>query len=170
VIRTSIPHKIISPENIVKNYKNLSKVEYAFRTLKGPHITIQLIRHRREYPVRAHIFLCMLVYYIEWHMRKALKSLLFDDEEIDKNQDPQNPGIPYKPSNSVKRKKNKRLTEDGLPIHSFETLLQKLATLNKNFCVTKSEQFNQEFVKFTEPTPFQEKVFKLLKMYPVNEK
>lgn len=167
VIRTSEPKDNISAEDVVRNYKNLSKVEQAFRTLKGIDIRVRPIRHRLEYPVRGHIFLCVLAYYVEWHMRKALSPLLFDDEELDDNRTSRNPVAPPEPSLSAKKKKNKRQTTDGLPVQSFDTLLKGLGTQCKNYCKVKAEDVEERFERITEPTPLQSRVFELLKLFPV---
>ena len=91
VIRTSEPPSRLSAADTVRSYKYLAQVERAFRCLKGIDILVRPIRHRDEQRVKAHLFLCMLAYYVEWHMRKALAPLLFDDEQLDqdrKNRDP----------------------------------------------------------------------------------
>jgi len=165
VIRTSELEEKISAEDIVRNYKNLSKVEQAFRTLKGIDLRVRSIRHYLEYPVRAHIFLCILAYYVEWHMRKALSPLLFDDEELDENRMRRNPVLP--PESSKSAKKKKRQTTDGLPVQSFATLLKELGTQYRNFCKTKFNDIEQTFERITEPTPLQKRVFELLKLFPV---
>jgi len=137
VVRTSEPVERLSSDNAVRQYKNLSQVEQAFRCLKGMDILVRPIRHRTDDHVRAHIFLCFLSYYVHWHMRKAWAPLLFEDEELDANRWRRDPVAPAKPSRSVRRKKTTRLTADGFPVHSFDTLLADLATRCRNLCRTK---------------------------------
>jgi transposase len=123
VIRTSESRERLSPEDVVRHYKALAQVERAFRTLKGVDLRVRPIFHRTEDHVRAHVFLCMLAYYVEWHMRRALAPLLFDDEELPEIRPRRHPVAPAQASPSAKRKKATHLTPDGLPVQSFQTLL-----------------------------------------------
>ena len=168
VIRTSEPKKRMSAEDTVRNYKSLSFVESAFRTFKGIDILIRPIRHRLPVRVRAHIFICHLSYYVEWHMRKALAPLLFDDEELDVDRKKRDPVAPAKPSASAIKKKKTRKTEDGFHVHSFDTLLAELGTRSRNLCKLKSSPEAPPFHQVTEFSPFQKKSFRLLNLYPVN--
>jgi transposase len=129
VIRTSEPGKKLPAAQAVRSYKNLSQVERAFRCFKGLDIRVRPIRHRDDDRVRTHIFLCFLAYYVEWHMRQRLKSVLFDDEELAEDRLTRHPVRPAEPSESAKTKKAERQTEIGMPVHSFDTLLQELGTL-----------------------------------------
>jgi transposase len=167
VIRTSEPQNRLSAADTVRSYKRLAQVEHAFRCLKGIDILVRPIRHRDELRVKAHLFLCMLAYYVEWHMRKALAPLLFDDEQLDADRKTRDPVAPAKPSAQAKKKKLVRLTADGLPIHSFETLLADLATRCRNRCRIKSDPNSTSFTHLTEPTPLQQRVFELLELLPV---
>lgn len=167
VIRTSEPQSRLSAADTVRSYKLLAQVEHAFRCLKGIDILVRPIRHRDEQRVKAHLFLCMLAYYVEWHMRKALASLLFDDEQLDQDRKTRDPVAPAKPSAQAKKKKVVRVTADGLPIHSFETLLAELATRCRNRCRIKSDPNGTPFTHLTEPTPLQQRVFELLELLPV---
>jgi transposase len=167
VIRTSEPKERLSAEDAVRKYKSLAQVERAFRTLKGLEIRVRPIRHRRGVRVRAHVFICMLTYYVEWHMRKALAPLLFDDEELDEQRRKRDPVAPARQSASAKRKKTTRLTSDGLPVHSFETLMKELATRCRNWCRIKSDPSCPTFRQLTEPTPLQARALQLLGLYPV---
>lgn len=162
VIRTSEPKERISAEDVVRNYKSLAQVERAFRSLKGVDILIRPIRHRTSERVKAHIFICMLAYYVEWHMRKALAPLLFDDEEGDENRKKRDPVAPAKPSVSARKKKSFRKTEGGFPVHSFDTLLIELATRCRNQCRLKSTGNAPSFAQYTEFSPLQAEAFKLL--------
>jgi transposase len=162
VIRTSEPAERISAEDTVRSYKRLEQVETAIRCMKGVDLLVRPIHHRTEDHVRAHIFLCMLAYYVEYHMRKALAPLLFDDEELDERRKRRDPVKPARPSASAKRKKTVRLTSNGLEVHSFQTLLAELATLSRNRCRVKSDPGGPTFYELTESTPLQKRAFQLL--------
>ena len=163
VIRTSEPAERMSAEDAVRNYKRLEQVEMAIRCMKGVDLLVRPIHHRTEDHVRAHIFLCMLAYYVQYHMRKALAPLLFEDEELGERRETRDPVKPAKPSASVKRKKTVRLTPDGFEIHSFQTLLAELATRSRNRCRVKSDAAGgPTFYELTEPTPLQTRAFQLL--------
>lgn len=168
VIRTSESAERISAEDVVRSYKKLEQLERAIRCMKGVDLLVRPIYHRTEDHVRAHIFLCVLAYYVEWHMRKALAPLLFDDEDLDEHRKRRDPVKSPKPSASAKRKKTIHLTADGLKIHSFQTLLAELATRCRNRCRIKSDQTAPTFYQLTEPTPLQKRTFELLELYPVN--
>jgi len=168
MIRTSEPKKALSAENAVRSYKNLSVVERVYRTFKGVDLKVRPIRHRLADRVRCHIFLCMLAYYIEWHMRKALAPLLFDDEELDAHRWNRDRVAPAKPSESAKEKKCKRRTEDGQQIHSFETLLPALGTRSRNRCSVKSVPGSPPFHTISETNPLQERALHLLGLFPGN--
>ncbi len=162
VIRTSEPQEKLTAEDAVRTYKGLSRVERLFRTLKGIDIRVRPIRHRGAGRVKAHIFLCMLAYYVEWHMRKALAPLLFADERLDEDRLTRDPVAPADISDHAKRKKARRTTDDGLPVHSFDTLLAALGTRCKCRCKIKSRPDAPTFEQLTEPTPLQRKAFDLL--------
>lgn len=162
VIRTSESAERISAEDTVRSYKRLEQVESAIRCMKGIDLLVRPIHHRTEDHVRAHIFLCMLAYYVEYHMRKVLAPLLFDDEQLDERRKRQDPVKPAKPSASARRKKTVGLTPDGLEVHSFQTLLAELATLSRNRCRVRSDPVGPTFYEFTEPTPLQKRAFELL--------
>jgi transposase/predicted transcriptional regulator len=162
VIRTSEPAERLSAEDTVRSYKNLTAVERLFRTLKGIEILVRPIRHRAVRRVQAHVFICMLAYYVEWHMRKALAPLLFDDEEVADNRRVRDPVAPAEPSRSAKKKKTTRVTPDDLPIHSFETLLAELATRTRNRCRVHSDPSSPVFYQLTEPNPVHKRALQLL--------
>lgn len=166
VIRTSEPSQKISAEDTVRSYKNLSLVERAFRCLKAIDVLIRPIRHRTEDHVRAHIFICMLAYYIEWHLRKALAPILFHDEELELNKKISNPVTPAQTSSSAKTKKITKKTAEQLPVHSFETIMQELGTKCRNRCRVKFAEGSPSFNIYTELNPVQKKVFQLLDLYP----
>jgi transposase len=168
VIRTSEPTERLSPEDTVRSYKNLTQVERAFRSLKGIDLLVRPIWHHTEDHVRAHLFLCMLAYYVEWHMRKVLAPLLFDDEELDENRKRRDPVKPAKPSVSAQKKKTQRLTAEGLVIQSFDTLLEELGNRCRNRCRIKSDPGGSIFYQMTEISPLQERAFQLLGLLPCN--
>ena len=143
-------------------YKSLAQVERAFRCLKGLDLRVRPIRHRTEDHVRAHIFLCLLAYYVEWHLRQAWASLLFADQELEQDRPRRDPVAPARPSASVISKKALRQTADGLPIHSFATLLEALATRCRNRCKVKADPSGSTFFQLTEPTPLQTRALQLL--------
>ncbi len=162
VIRTSEPCERLSAEDTVRGYKNLAVVERLFRTLKGIDILVRPIHHHQAKRVRAHIFLCVLAYYVEWHMRKALAPLLFDDEQLVDNRLIRDPVAPAQPSAAAQRKKTVRLTADGFPIHSFDTLLAALGTRCRTRCRITSDPSSPAFYQLTEPTPLQRQALQLL--------
>jgi transposase len=162
VVRTSVPKENLSAAGTVRGYKNLSVVERVFRTIKGVEILVRPIFHHLEDHVRAHIFICMLAYYVEWHMRKALAPLLFDDEELGTLRKTRHPVKPAEASSSAKAKKGTKHTADDLPVHSFKTLLAELATLCRNKCQIKKPA-ERSFTQLTTPTTTQQKAFALLK-------
>lgn len=162
VIRTSEPAERLSAEDTVRSYKNLTQVERAFRSLKGIDLLIRPIWHHTEDHVRAHFFICMLAYYVEWHMRKALAPLLFDDEELDENRKRRDPVKPAKPSVSAKNKKEQKLTSEGFIVQSFDTLLEELGTRCRNRCRIQSDSKGPAFYQLTEISPLQKRAFELL--------
>jgi len=168
IIRTSEPAATMNAEDTVRNYKRLAAVERAFRCLKGLDIRIRPIRHRTQEHVTAHIFLCMLAYYVEWHMRKSLAPFLFDDEQLDTDRPHRDPVKPAAPSQNAKTKKATRITQDGWPVHSFETLIEALSTQCKNRCRVKHIPDSPSFYQYTEPTPFQTEIFNRLGLRPVS--
>jgi len=170
VIRTSEPAKGLSAQDAVRRYKSLSQVERLFRTLKSLDLRVRPIRHRTEAHVRAHIFLCMLAYYVEWHLRQALAPLLFDDEELSEDRNKRDPVAPARSSRSARRKKVRRVTPDGLPVHSFDTLLKELGTRCRNRCRLRSDPTGPTIQQLTERTPLQARVAELLRAYPVRHR
>ena len=162
VIRTSEPAHRLSAADTVRSYKNLSQAERGFRCLKGIDIRVRPIHHRDELRVRAHIFLCLLAYYVEWHIRQALASVLFDDEELPEHRACRDPVAPAEPSMSAQRKKATLRTCDGLPVHSFDTLLQELGTLCRHRCRIPGDATGVTFDQQTQATPLQGRVFDLL--------
>jgi len=164
VVRTSVVKEILSPEKTVEAYKKLSVVERAFRCLKTVDLKVRPIYHRTADRVRAHIFLCMLAYYVEWHMRELLAPILFDDEDKQlASQLRESVVAPAKRSPTAKLKEKTKRTKDGLPVHSFQTLLTDLATIVRDICRTKIDNAPL-FTKMTLKSPIQKKAFQLLKL------
>ena len=133
VVRTSVEVETLGPEKTVRAYKGLAVAERAFRSLKTVDLKVRPIHHRLADRVRAHVFLCMLAYYVEWHMREALAPILFDDDDKPAAEAARRSVVaPAQRSAKAKRKALTKRTEDGLPVHSFQTLLADLATMAKN--------------------------------------
>jgi len=164
VIRTSVPREVLDANATVGAYKSLGEVERAFRSLKSIDLKIRPIFHRLAERVKAHVFLCMLAYYVEWHMRKALAPILFDDHQPgDAANSRPNIVAPAERSAAAKRKAKTKMTEDHLPVHSFRTLLADLATITKNTVEVKPIRNDPaRFEKLTRPTPLQQRAFDLL--------
>ena len=162
VIRTSEPKKRLSAKDTVRSYKNLGQVEQVFRCFKGIDIRVRPIHHSLDPRVRTHVFLCLLAYYVEWHMRRALSPFLFDDEELTTNRRTRDPVGKAEPSHSARRKKVERMTPEGLPVHSFGTLLKDLGTLCRNRCRILADPSGNTFTQNTQPTPLHARVFQLL--------
>jgi len=133
VIRTSLDAQRISSEGAVRSYKQLTRVERAFRSIKTMDLHVRPIHHRLEDRVRAHIFLCMLAYYVQWHMMDAWRELLFMDEDCQARAS-RDPVAPAKRSPGALRKAQTRTLDDGSAVHSFQTLLAHLATIVRNQC------------------------------------
>jgi transposase len=164
VVRTSEPESRCSAEDTVRRYKSLAQVERAFRSLKGIDLRIRPIHHRTEDHVRAHILLCMLAFYVEWHMRQDLAPLLFDDEELRHARQHRDPVAPAASSASAKAKKLDRVTSDGYPVHSFDSLLQELSTRCSNTCCIPADPSGSTFEQLTALTPIQARAFQLLRL------
>jgi transposase len=167
VVRTSESKKRLPAKEAVRTYKSLSEVERAFRCLKGTDLRVRPIFHHREDAVRAHIFLCMLAYYVEWYLRKAWASLLFDDEQREQQQKRRHPVGPAKPSPAALRKKHQRTTKDGFPVHSFDTLMSELNTRCKNICRLLSHPEAEPVARITDLNPLQAEAMRLIQSYPV---
>jgi len=161
VIRTSVPQNKLSSEDVVSSYKRLSLAERAFRTLKGMDLKIRPIHHRIDDRVRAHIFICMLAYYLEWHLRKAWASLLFDDEYPGSHQKG-SPVLTALRSESAINKANTKKLPDGSPVHSFNTLISSLAMVVLNDARIPAIAKIPSFTIITTPNPVQKKAFDLL--------
>jgi len=166
VIRTSVPAAQLDADQAVAAYKSLAHVERAFRSMKTIDLHVRPVFHYTPERVRAHVFLCMLAYYVEWQMRKRLKPMLFDDEQLDEASDARaSPVVKAVRSEHAKAKDASKIADDGLPLHSFRTLLKDLGTLAYNITHTHLNP-EAKIVLTTRPTPLQAKAFELLDLNP----
>jgi hypothetical protein len=160
VVRTTVEADEMDASEVVAAYKSLAQIERAFRSTKTVDLEIRPIHHRTEPRVRAHVFICMLAYYVEWHVRQALAPILHDDHDREAARAARRSIVaPSEISERAKSKKQTRRTEDGLPVQSFQSLLAHLATLTKNRVrATAAVTFDQ----LAAPTPLQQRAFDLL--------
>jgi len=167
VIRTNVPAAgLLAPET-VRAYKRLAEVERAFRSLKTVDLHVRPIHHRKADRVRAHVFLCLLAYYIEWHMREVWRELMFADTD-QKAKATRDPVAPAKRSPAALAKVAAHTLADGTPAHSFATLLAELATLVRNTCRTPHKGHDAPtFELLTTPTPNQQRALELIQQIPV---
>jgi transposase len=163
IIRTSVPAAQMDAAECVRRYKSLAQVERAFRTLKSVDLKIRPIHHRLADRVRAHILLCMLAYYVEWHMREAWRPLMFADEDQQAKRC-RDPVAPARRSPAAARKAATHKLEDGTPAHSFTTLIAELSTIVRNTCCTPATETNAATFKITtSPNPTQRRALELIK-------
>ena len=166
VIRTSLPAAQLDANATVAAYKSLAHVERAFRSIKTVDLNVRPVFHYNEQRVRAHVFLCMLAYYVEWHMRARLKPMLFDDEQLDVASAARVSAVAKAlRSEHAKAKDASKTADDGLPLHSFRTLLKDLGTLAYNITHTQASP-ETKIVLTTRPTEIQAKAFALLALNP----
>ncbi len=163
VLRTSVSAERLDAPAVVRSYKRLSRVERAFRGLKAADLAIRPIRHWTEDRVRAHVFLCMLAYYVQWHLERSWAPLLFRDEEP---ADLPDPVAPAARSAAALIKARSHTLPDGTPAHSFRTLLAELATLTRNLVVPAGAPDEAAFEITATPTPLQAHAFALLGLTP----
>jgi hypothetical protein len=162
VVRTSVPTTALAAAEAVRSYQRLAQVEQACHSLKSVELKIRPIHHRLEERVRAHVLLCMLAYYVEWHMRQALAPMLFDDDGPAAAEAAQSSVVaPAQRSPQAQRKALTKLTGDDTPLHSFHTLLSDLATVAKNRVLPHTKD-SQPFEVITTPTALQQRAFDLL--------
>ena len=162
IVRTSLVADRMDGATCVRNYKSLANVERAFRSLKTIDLKVRPIHHRLADRVRAHIFMCILAYYVEWHMREAWRELMFADEDQDAKK-ARDPVAPAKRSEAALRKIKYRRLDDGTPVHSFSTLLAELATLVRNTCRTPQAGNNSpDFQITTTQNPTQKQALELI--------
>jgi hypothetical protein len=162
VIRTNVPKATLGATETVRVYKSLSVVERAFRSMKTMDLKVRPIHHRLATRVRSHVFLCMLAYYVEWHMRRALAPVLFDDHEREAAEEARRSIVaPAQRSDAAQAKAATKTVEDGSPVHSFQTLLADLGTIVRNRMHLEGDD-ESAFEITTTPTPVQSRVLDLL--------
>lgn len=160
VVRTSLGKDVISAEDAVRAYKSLGNVEKAFRTFKGVDILVRPIRHRATDRVKAHIFLCMLTYYVEWHMRRALSTLLYVEDDLPKARTSRDPVAKAEPTAEAKRKKRERTSASGFELRTWRGLITALGTLCRTTVLVGEAKI--PIIREGEPDAYQSKVFELL--------
>jgi transposase len=164
ILRTSVAASQLSAPDVVRSYKQLKEVERGFRTLKGPELEIRPIHHHLESRVRAHVFLCMLAYYLTWHLRQAWTPLLFKDEQPPFAADPV---AKAKRSSAAQRKAQTKRTQSGAQAHSYKSLIAELSTLTRN--TIRLPETSATFDKLAEPNAIQAKALELAASAPVIE-
>ena len=166
VIRTNVPAEQLPAPEVVRSYKDLARAERAFRSLKTVDLEIRPIHHRLADRVRAHVMLCMLAYYVEWHIRQSLAPVLFDDHQREQAGAARASIVaPAQRSTAARRKAARKSTDDGLPVLSFQSLLAELATFTRNTMALATTQADT-FLLYPQPTPLQTRVFELLHVAP----
>ncbi|MEA3153595.1 MAG: hypothetical protein QOK44_1184 [Betaproteobacteria bacterium] len=161
VLRTPLRAEFITAADVVRSYKSLSDVERAFRSLKTVDLKVRPIHHHLPDRVRAHILLCMLAYYAEWHMREAWRVLLFADEDQCAKAT-RDPVAPARRSKDAELKAQTHTLNDGTPAQSFRTLLDELSTIVRNTCRTTTDSAQAPFTIVTQANPVQQRALKLL--------
>jgi transposase len=162
VLRTSVPGAELEAPDVVRAYKQLKEVERAFRTFKG-RLELRAIHHRLEQRVKTHVFLCMLSYYLAWHLRRAWKPLLFDGEQPPTQPDPV---AKASRSTAAKRKTQTKRTTAGEPCHSLATLLTELSTRVRN--TIRRQDTGASFEQLTQPTATQARALELIDAHPLD--
>ena len=166
VIRTNLDQTTLAASDVVRAYKSLSQAERAFRSIKTVDLEIRPIHHRLADRVRGHVLLCMLAYYLEWHMRQALAPILFDDHQRAEAAAARSSIVaPAQRSRAARRKAASKRTDDGLPVHSFQSLLAELATFTHNTMAMAAVP-QDTFLLYPQPTPIQLRTFELLAVQP----
>ena len=164
MIRTSEPAERLTAADGVRSSKRLALVEQAFRCLKGLDLLVRPIHHRTAERVRAHILLCLLAYYVEWHLRRVWAPLLFEDEELAVDRQQRDPVAPARASKSACLKKKTHATSGGLPVQSFRTLLTHLGTRCRNTCIVSTDPNHTPFHQVTEADALQAEALQLITM------
>ncbi len=165
VIRTSVGTDRLAPDEVVRTYKRLAKIEQAFRSFKSVDLQVRPIWHRKEDRVRCHFFLCLLAYYLLWHLKRAWRPLLFADE-LDTPRPGASPVAPAKRSDEAERKARTKRTAEGLPAHSFKSLLAHLATLTRNTVRLRQKPDAPTFRLLAQMTTIQQRAFELIGVKP----
>ena len=168
VVRTSVAQQRMSVQDAVRSYKSLTRVEQAFRCLKSVDLKVRPIRHHQENRVRAHIFLCMLAYYVQWHMLEAWRPLLFADEDREAN-NTHDSVAPAKRSEKALYKVHSKQLDDGTEVHSFRTLLGHLSEIVRNTClIPGAPEDTPTFDVITIPNAKQQKAYDLLETISID--
>ena len=163
VIRTSLAQKAYSADNVVETYKSLSQVERAFRSMKTTRLQIRPIYHWTENRIRAHVFLCMLAYYVEWHIHQKLAPYLYSDDQKEKGKQKRDSVIdPAQKSDAAIEKTATHQAEDGTPVNSMDTIIDFLGTICKN--KMQYDNHDEPFYTITQPTKEQQKILDLLEV------
>ena len=163
VIRSSLKKEKRTANDIVLDYKSLSQVERAFRSIKTTDLEVRPIYHYDEKRVRTHLFVCMLAYYVKWHMMEAWRPLLFADEAQEEKRE-RDPVAPAKRSTPAEKKVHSKKLADGSPAHSFQSLLSNLKSIVRNTCKRRNTETSEPcFIMDTQPTERQQKAYRLLK-------
>ena len=161
VVRTNVVAEVMDADRVVQTYKTLSRVERAFRSMKTVDLQLRPIYHHKDDRIRAHVFVCMLAYYVEWHMRERLREVLFDDCDREAAQAMRSSAVaPSMRSETAKRKDATRRTATGYPVQSFQDLLKDMATITRNRI--RIAEYGAEYNKLTTPTDHQRHVLGLL--------
>ena len=161
VVRTNVVAEVMDADRVVQTYKTLSRVERAFRSMKTVDLQLRPIYHHKDDRIRAHVFVCMLAYYVEWHMRERLREVLFDDCDREAAQAIRSSAVaPSMRSETAKRKDATRRTATGHPVQSFQDLLKDMATITRN--QIRIAEYGAEYNKLTTPTDHQRHVLGLL--------
>lgn len=161
VIRTNLEKGRMGAPDVVRSYKQLCNVEKAFHTIKTMDLKIRPIYHYSTLRVKAHILICMLAYYVEWHIKEAWRSLLFSDEEVDLKKI-RDPVLPIEPSENAREKARTKRTSKGFQAHSFRSLLTHLSTITRNTCSCSQEKELGSFVMDTKPDEIQKRALDLI--------
>jgi transposase len=161
VIRTSLKNAEMDSASAVRSYKSLSAVERAFRSMKSMDLDVRPIRHHLEARVRAHIFQCMLAYYVKWHMNEAWRGLLFCDEDLEAKNS-RDPVAPAERSDAALAKVHSKHLEDGRPAHSFQTLIKRLSAIVRNLCRAGGAKGGPTFELTTTPDKTQQQALSML--------
>ena len=165
IVRSNVEPELFDADQTVRAYKDLSKVERAFRSMKTVDLKVRPIYHRRADRVRAHVLLCMLAYYVEWHMRSELAPVLFDDHDPEAGEQQRSSVVrPAQRSPAAQQKAASKRTADDLPVHSFRSLMNDLGTLTVN--KMQLAKAGSTFLLPTQPTPVQQRCFELLGVSP----
>jgi len=161
VVRTSVAEEVMGADRVVQTYKSLSRVERAFRSMKTVDLQLRPIYHHKDDRIRSHVFVCMLAYYVEWHMRERLREVLFEDCDRESAQAARSSAVaPAMRSETAKRKDATRRTDTGYPVQSFQDLLKDMATITRNRI--RIPEYGAEYNKLTSPTDYQRRVLELL--------